>query len=235
MKIETGQWSKVLAKEFEADYYVKMWQKLEVAYAEEVIYPPKAEVFTAFELTDYEDVKVLILGQDPYHGHGQAHGLSFSVKPEVTKIPPSLKNIYKELASDMKVGIPEHGYLVEWAKQGVLMLNAFLTVREKSPSSHSSIGWGQFTDHVISKLNERDKPVIFVLWGQFAISKEVLVTNDRHKVIKSPHPSPFSARKGFFGSKPFSGINTLLGEMGEEPIHWPLSDFGNHQQQRLDI
>lgn len=222
MKITKGEWAKVLADEFDKDYYKNMWTLLETAYANETVFPPKEAVFSAFELTDYSDVKVVILGQDPYHGAGQAHGLSFSVLPGV-KAPPSLKNIYKELVSDVGFVIPDHGYLVSWAKQGVLMMNAFLTVKEKAPSSHSKIGWATFTDHVISVLNEREEPVIFVLWGNFAISKEVLITNERHKIIKSPHPSPFSARKGFYGSRPFSRINTYLEENNRGTIDWQCS------------
>lgn len=234
MRIESGRWSEVLASAFEKESYKTMWQNLELAYEETRVYPPKSEVFSAFELTDYDQVKVVILGQDPYHGPGQAHGLSFSVKPGV-KIPPSLKNIYKELLSDVGVATPDHGYLVEWAQQGVLMLNAFLTVREKAPSSHSKIGWGEFTDHVISVLNDRKAPVIFVLWGNFAITKEVLITNPWHYVIKSPHPSPFSARKGFFASKPFSRINEILSAEGTSVIDWRISQRQNEDQQILDI
>lgn len=233
MKISQGKWSEVLADEFSKDYYETMWQTLDEAYDMKVVYPPKEEVFSAFDLTDYDDVKVLVLGQDPYHGAGQAHGLSFSVKKGI-KLPPSLKNIYKELASDVGVIAPEHGCLVNWAQQGVMMLNASLTVVEETPMSHSKIGWAEFTDHVIETLNAREKPVIFVLWGNFAISKEALVTNPWHKIIKSPHPSPFSARKGFFGSKPFSRINAYLNEMGEDEIDWSLdSDEDDGQMSFL--
>lgn len=221
MRMKNKSWQQALVSEFDKDYYLNMWSMLDEAYERETIYPPKEEVFSAFELTPYESVKVVILGQDPYHGQGQAHGLSFSVK-EGMKLPPSLKNIYKELSEDVGCRMPTEGYLVSWAKQGVLMLNAFLTVKEKEPSSHSKIGWGTFTDKVIEVLNDRKEPVIFVLWGNFAITKEVLITNPWHRIIKSPHPSPFSARKGFFGSRPFTTINEMLKTMNQEKIHWEI-------------
>lgn len=231
MMMKDVGWRQVLEAEFDKDYYKEMWSFLAEAYDTENIYPPKDDVFNAFELTHYEDVKVVILGQDPYHGSGQAHGLSFSVK-EGVKLPPSLKNIYKELMDDVGCPMPEHGCLTKWAKQGVLLLNAFLTVKEKEPSSHSKKGWQFFTDRVIEVLNEREKPVIFVLWGNFAISKEELITNPWHKIIKSPHPSPFSARKGFFGSKPFSTINHMLHDMDETLIDWIIE--AENEQLSLD-
>lgn len=219
MKIKNPNWALVLKDEFEEKYYKNMWDMLDKAYEEELIYPPKEDVFSAFELIDYDKVKVVILGQDPYHGEGQAHGLSFSVKPDM-KLPPSLRNIYKEFVTDLNESLPDNGYLVDWAKQGVLMINAILTVKASKASSHSKIGWEQFTDQVISKLNEREKGVVFVLWGNFAKSKETLITEKQHRIIKSSHPSPFSARKGFFGSKPFSTMNKLLLEIGDTPINW---------------
>jgi uracil-DNA glycosylase len=167
-------------------------------------------------------VKVVIIGQDPYHGKGQAHGMSFSVQKGVT-IPPSLRNIYKELHADLGHAAPDHGYLMKWAIEGVLLLNTVLTVRGSEPNSHKGKGWEQFTDAVIRKLNERSRPVIFLLWGKHAEQKEQLITNSHHFVIKSPHPSPFSANRGFFGSRPFSKVNALLEEMGEKEIDWQLT------------
>jgi uracil-DNA glycosylase len=172
-------------------------------------------------LTSYQDTSVVILGQDPYHGAGQAHGLSFSVKPGV-KQPPSLKNIFKELHDDLGCEIPNHGYLVKWAEQGVLMLNTVLTVRESKPNSHKGKGWENFTDQVIKALNEREQPVVFLLWGRHAQEKKNLITNERHHIIESAHPSPFAARKGFFGTKPFSKANQLLKEMGRKEIDWQI-------------
>ena len=232
MKIQNKQWATLLEEEFEKSYYKEMWSKLEKAYQQEVIYPPKTQVFSAFEMTDYNQVKVVILGQDPYHGARQAHGLCFSVMPDV-KIPPSLMNIYKELASDIGVPIPTHGYLVDWAKQGILMMNTICTVKAAQPSSHKHLGWERFTDRVIELLNERDQGMVFVLWGNHAIKKEALITNPKHRILKSPHPSPFSARKGFLGSKPFSNINNHLIKMGYDAVDWSIQPYS--QQIEFDM
>jgi uracil-DNA glycosylase len=232
MIIENRHWAILLEEEFEKTYYKEMWSILEEAYHHETIYPPKSQVFLAFETTDYDQVKVVILGQDPYHGPGQAHGLCFSVMPD-RKIPPSLKNIYKELASDLGIPIPDHGYLIDWAKQGVLMINTICTVRAGIPSSHKHLGWERFTDRVIELLNERSEGMVFVLWGNHAIKKEALITNPRHRIVKSPHPSPFSARTGFFGSRPFSHTNNHLVEMGYEAVDWTIKPYA--QQMKLDL
>ncbi len=194
---------------------------LSEAYEKERIFPEKKEIFQAFSLTPYEKVSVVILGQDPYHGYGQAEGLAFSVKKGV-KIPPSLRNIYKELESDLGIKTPEHGSLISWAEEGVLLLNTVLTVREGEANSHAQLGWKTFTDEVIKKLGEREEPVVFILWGNQAKEKEKFI-GSQHKVITSVHPSPLSARRGFFGSKPFSKTNTFLKEMGKEPISWIIN------------
>ena len=217
-------WSEVLSDEFSKQYFIKLETFVEEERKSQKIYPPKDQVFTAFDLTPFEDVKVLLLGQDPYHGPDQAHGLSFSVR-EGIKIPPSLRNIYKEMESDVGCSVPKHGYLIPWAKQGVMMLNAVLTVRHKSANSHKNKGWEKFTDAVIKKLNDRDEQVIFLLWGGYAKKKADLIDTNRHKIISAPHPSPFSARTGFFGSKPFSKINSLLEEAGHQPVNWQLDNI----------
>ncbi|PRZ11579.1 uracil-DNA glycosylase [Laceyella sediminis] len=217
----TNDWATILQPEFEKPYYKELISFLEKEYEQETIYPPREDVFSALNLTSYQDTSVVILGQDPYHGAGQAHGLSFSVKPGV-KQPPSLKNIFKELHDDVGCEIPNHGYLVKWAEQGVLMLNTVLTVRESKPNSHKGKGWENFTDQVIKALNEREQPVVFLLWGRHAQEKKNLITNERHHIIESAHPSPFAARKGFFGTKPFSKANQLLKEMGRKEIDWQI-------------
>lgn len=192
-------------------------------YQSQTIYPPLSEVFTAFALTAYQDVRVLVFGQDPYHGPGEAHGLSFSVKPGV-KTPPSLRNIYKELGSDVGCTKPNNGYLVPWAQQGVMLLNAVLTVRHKSPNSHHKRGWETFTDAVIRTISARPEPLVFVLWGGKAKKKRRLIDTTRHHVITSAHPSPLSAYRGFFGSKPFSQINRQLAQWGQPAINWQIPD-----------
>lgn len=219
-----NDWQTYIGMEFEKSYYIKIRQFLKEEYKKRCIYPDMYDIFNALHLTAYEDVKVVILGQDPYHGPSQAHGLSFSVKPGV-KIPPSLRNIYKELATDIGCSIPNHGYLVKWAEQGVLLLNAVLTVRASEPSSHSKIGWQNFTDAIISKLNERNNPIVFILWGNYARSKKKLITKSHHLIIESPHPSPLSASRGFFGTKPFSRANTFLTENGMEEIDWQIDNL----------
>lgn len=216
-----SDWMEILKDEFEKPYFEQLNRFLEEEYDNETIYPSENEVFSAFHLTPYEKTKVVILGQDPYHGAGQAHGLSFSVKPGV-KVPPSLKNIYKELHSDVGCETPDHGYLIRWAEQGVLLLNTVLTVREGKPNSHKGKGWENFTDQVIQALNQREKPIVFILWGRHAQEKKALITSSHHLIIEAAHPSPFSAKRGFFGSKPFSKTNQFLVEMGMEPIDWRL-------------
>jgi uracil-DNA glycosylase len=215
-------WKTVLAEEFDKPYFKELENFIAQERKSKTIYPPSEDVFSAFELTPFEQVNVLILGQDPYHGENQAHGLCFSVKPGV-KTPPSLVNIYKELKDDLGFDIPSHGYLVPWAKQGILMINAVLTVEAHTPNSHKNKGWETFTDAVISKVNRKQEPVIFVLWGGYAKKKLKLIDTDRHTVIQSAHPSPLSARNGFFGSKPFSKINSALRQAGKPEIDFQLA------------
>lgn len=220
----SNSWQQVLSAEFEQPYFQKLQDFISTERQTQTILPSDADVFSAFELTPYENVKVLILGQDPYHDDNQAHGLCFSVKPGI-KTPPSLVNIYKELHTDIGFNIPKHGYLVNWAEQGILMLNAVLTVRSHTPNSHKDKGWETFTDAIISKVSEKTDPVIFVLWGAYAQKKLKLIDTTKHLVIQSAHPSPLSARNGFFGSKPFSAINTALESFGQPPINWQLPDL----------
>lgn len=216
-------WKKVLKKEFSSDYMKELSSFL---FSEQekgvVIFPPIKEVFSAFNLTPLNKTKVVIIGQDPYHRKDQAHGLCFSVKKGI-KIPPSLKNIYKELHTDLGITIPEHGYLVEWAKEGVLMINAVLTVEEGKPGSHHKKGWEQFTDKVISILNSEKENLVFILWGAPAQKKGRKIDTKRHLVIKSPHPSPLSSYRGFFGSKPFSQTNAYLEKKGLAPVDWNIN------------
>ena len=217
-------WRPHLAAEFDKPYMADLQKFLDDEYANQTVYPPLKEVFTAFELTSYEGVRVLVFGQDPYHGPGEAHGLSFSVKPGI-KVPPSLRNMYKELGTDLGCTKPNNGYLVPWAQQGVMMLNAVLTVRHKSPNSHQKHGWEKFTDAVIKTISAREEPVVFILWGGKAKKKLKLVDATRHHVITGAHPSPLSARYGFFGSKPFSQVNTKLSEWGRPEISWQIPDL----------
>jgi uracil-DNA glycosylase len=224
MTVLNNDWDLFLEKEFAKPYYQRLQETLKEEYETQVIYPDKSDIYNALHLTSFEDTKVVIIGQDPYHGPGQAHGLSFSVKPGV-KAPPSLQNIYKELHSDIGCYIPNNGYLVEWAMQGVMLLNAVLTVRAGVPNSHKALGWEMFTDKVIETLNEREKPVVFILWGAYAQQKQKLITSSHHFVIKSAHPSPFSANRGFFGSRPFSQANTFLREIGSEEIDWQIGNL----------
>ena len=216
-----NQWDHYLENEYKKEYFQELLDFIKEEYKNKTIYPKQNEVFNAFRYTDYQDIKVVILGQDPYHGINQAEGLSFSVKDEVLK-PPSLKNIFKELESDLGIPFPEHNSLKPWAKQGVLLLNAVLTVEEHKPTSHKDRGWENFTDAVIKVLNERDKPIVFILWGSYARSKKTYITNPIHLVIESAHPSPFSARNGFFGSKPFSKNNEFLKKNGKKEIDWRI-------------
>ncbi|MEY8349158.1 uracil-DNA glycosylase [Bacillus cereus] len=219
-----NDWEPLLAPEFEKPYYQKLRQFLKEEYSTHVIYPNADDIFNALHYTSYEDTKVVILGQDPYHGPNQAHGLSFSVQPGV-KTPPSLQNMYKELHADLGCEIPNNGYLVKWAEQGVLLLNVVLTVRQGEANSHKGKGWEHFTDRVIELLNERDKPVIFILWGRHAQAKKKLITNSNHHIIESVHPSPLSARRGFFGSKPFSKVNDILSSMNEKEMDWQIPNL----------
>lgn len=213
-----------MGDELEQPYFGKLTAFLKEERREHTVYPPEPEVFQALESTPYHQVRVLILGQDPYHGEGQAHGLAFSVCPGV-KPPPSLVNIFKELRDDLGCTIPDNGYLMPWARQGVLLLNAVLTVRAHEPNSHKNKGWEKFTDRVIRAVSEQEEPVVFVLWGGYARKKLKLIDTDRHTVVESAHPSPLSVRNGFFGSRPFSRINEALRASGREPIDWQIPDI----------
>ena len=217
-----NDWDLILKQEFEQPYMKELFNQLHQQYETEVVYPPKNEVFHAFQLTPYSQVKVVILGQDPYHGLNQANGLSFSVEVG-TKFPPSLRNIFNELVEDIKCEYPSSGDLSSWAKQGVLLLNTTLTVKESQPMSHTGMGWERFTDVVLSEINKKSTPVVFILWGKHAQSKKKLINQSKHFVIESAHPSPLSARRGFFGSHPFSKTNTFLISKGLTPINWSLS------------
>ena len=212
-------WNEILAEEMQKDYYQELQAFVQKRREEVSVFPEEKNVFTALELTPFESVKVVILGQDPYHGFGQAHGLSFSVQ-KGTPLPPSLKNIYKELQEDIGGELPTEGDLSHWAKQGVLLLNTVLTVEEGNANSHKGMGWERLTNRLIESLNELNHPVIFILWGKPAQDKEKLITNPSHVILKSPHPSPLSAYRGFFGSKPFSRINDILIQQGQIPIRW---------------
>lgn len=218
----SNDWEEVLNHEFDQPYMHELFKQLHKEYENEVVYPPKNEVFRAFQLTPYSEIKVVILGQDPYHGPNQANGLSFSVEVG-TKFPPSLRNIFNELVEDIKCEYPSSGDLSSWAKQGVLLLNTTLTVKESQPMSHTGMGWERFTDVVLSEINKKSTPVVFILWGKHAQSKKKLINQSKHFVIESAHPSPLSARRGFFGSHPFSKTNTFLISKGLTPINWSLS------------
>lgn len=222
--ILTNSWNDILKDEFDKDYYKNLRSQLINEYNEHTIYPDKHDIFNALHYTDFKDVKVVILGQDPYHGPNQAHGLSFSVKPGV-KTPPSLKNIFKELHDDLGCYIPNNGYLKKWSDQGVLLLNTVLTVRAGNANSHKGLGWELFTNKIISSLNDSKHPIVFMLWGNNAISKKKLITNPDHYIIESVHPSPLSAHRGFFGSKPFSKANNFLISKGEKPIDWQIDNI----------
>lgn len=218
-----NDWKTILEEATDTESYEKLREFLKEEYNSATVYPDMYHIWKAFEWTPYNKVKAVILGQDPYHGPNQAHGLSFSVQPGV-KVPPSLKNIYKELESDLGIPPVDHGYLRSWAEQGVLLLNTVLTVRKGEPNSHRGKGWELVTDEVIQRLNEKESPVVFILWGNASIQKRELIDESKHYVLTSPHPSPFSARKGFFGSRPFSKTNELLQESGQEPIDWRLPE-----------
>lgn len=220
----TGAWLEALKGEFGQAYYKKLFQTVTEEYQTRQIFPPANDIFNAFHYTPLDQVKVVILGQDPYHGDHQAHGLCFSVKPGVD-IPPSLVNIYKELQDDLGCRIPSHGYLTKWAKQGVLMLNTVLTVRAHQANSHRGIGWEQFTDAAIRVLNEQNRPIVFILWGRPAQMKKTMLNNPNHLILEAPHPSPLSSYRGFFGSKPFSQTNNFLVSHGMEAIDWQIDEL----------
>lgn len=217
----TEKWDKILEEEYKKDYFINMLKTLQIEYRTKTIFPKRSDVFKALRLTDYDNIKIVILGQDPYHGTGEAEGLSFSVQDGIRK-PPSLKNIFKELKDDLGYDEPESGSLIKWAKEGVLLLNSLLTVEKDKPLSHKTLGWEKFTDEVIKKINEKDTPVVFILWGAYAKSKKVYITNPHHYIIESSHPSPFSARYGFFGSKPFSRANNFLISKNIKPVNFKL-------------
>jgi len=220
-EIFQNDWQEVVGEEFSKPYYLKLREFLKEQYANETVYPAKENIWNAFKHTPFNEVKVVILGQDPYHGPGQAHGLSFSVQPGVPH-PPSLRNMFKELKDDIGCEKPKDGTLTKWADQGVLMLNTVLTVRAGEANSHRNQGWEVFTDEVIRKLSAREKPVIFVLWGRPAQQKKPLIDLERHSIIEAPHPSPLSASRGFFGSRPYSKVNELLQSRGDKPIDFCL-------------
>ncbi len=219
-----NDWKNYLESEFQKDYYINLKKFLINEYNSKTIYPNMYDLFNALHFTPYSKVKVVILGHDPYHGPGQAHGLSFSVNPGV-KTPPSLINIYKELHTDLGCYIPNNGYLRKWADQGVLLLNTVLTVRAGEANSHKNKGWEEFTNEVIKVLNKKETPIVFILWGNNAISKAGFITNPKHLIIKSVHPSPLSASRGFFGSKPFSKTNNFLVSMNQAPIDWQIENI----------
>lgn len=218
-----NDWLEPLTPEFKKPYYKDLYTKIREEYTTQEIFPPSEEIFTAFELTPLSKVRVVILGQDPYHGNGQAHGLCFSVKPDV-ETPPSLVNIYKELNSDMGCYIPDNGYLTKWARQGVLLLNTVLTVRAHQANSHRGIGWEEFTDAAIRILNEQDRPIVYLLWGRPAQMKKSMLNNPKHLILEAPHPSPLSAYRGFFGCHHFSKTNEFLVKNGLEPIDWQIEN-----------
>ena len=219
----SGDWQEALRDEFKKEYYKKLYQKVREEYQTHLVFPPAEDIFNAFHYTPLENVKVVIFGQDPYHNVGQAHGLCFSVKKGV-EIPPSLVNIYKELQDDLGYGIPNHGYLTSWAKQGVLMLNTVLTVRAHQANSHQGIGWEEFTNAAIRVLNKQDRPIVFILWGRPAQMKKAMLDNPKHLILEAPHPSPLSSYRGFFGSRPFSKANAFLRANGVAEIDWEIKD-----------
>jgi uracil-DNA glycosylase len=225
MAMITNDWLDGISEEFKKPYYKKLYGFVKEEYATHVIYPPADDIFNALHLTPLSKVKVLLLGQDPYHNVNQAHGLSFSVLPSQKEIPPSLQNIYKELQSDCGCYIPNNGYLKKWADQGVLLLNTVLTVRAHAANSHQGKGWEQFTDAIIQAVNAQDRPIVYMLWGRPAQMKASMLDNPKHLVLKAPHPSPLSAYRGFFGCKHFSQANCFLQEHGVEPIDWQIENI----------
>ena len=222
MSMIDNDWLPAIQGEFRKPYYRELYTFVREEYSRTVVYPPAEDIFNAFHFTPLSEVKVLLLGQDPYHNVNQAHGLSFSVLPEQKEIPPSLQNIYKELHDDLGCYIPNNGYLVKWAKQGVLMLNTVLTVRAHQANSHRGIGWEQFTDAVIRAVDAQDRPIVFLLWGRPAQMKKSMLHNPKHLILEAPHPSPLSAYRGFFGCKHFSQTNAFLEKNGIEPIDWQI-------------
>src|SRR5690625_2828028 len=218
-QILKNDWANYLQDEFSKEYYVRLREILKEEYKTQTIYPEMHDIFNALHYTPFHQVKVVILGQDPYHGPGQAHGLSFSVQRYV-KQPPSLRNIFKELQSDLGFPPPNHGYLVDWTRQGVLLLNTVLTVRQGQAHSHRGKGWENFTNHVIEALNEKEEPIVYILWGRAAQNKQDLIDTTKHTIIKAPHPSPLSAHRGFFGSQPFSKTNEILKHHNLPEIDW---------------
>lgn len=225
MAMIENDWLEYIQGEFRKPYYKELYTFVRQEYNTHVIYPPADDIFNAFHLTPLSKVKVLILGQDPYHGEHQAHGLCFSVLPDQPELPPSLQNIYKELHDDLGCDIPNNGYLKKWAEQGVLMLNTVLTVRAHQAGSHQGKGWEQFTDAIIQAVNAQDRPVVYLLWGKPAQSKIPMLTNPKHLILKAPHPSPLSAYRGFFGCKHFSQTNDFLAENGLKPIDWQIENI----------
>lgn len=223
MSAIANDWLEPLQGEFHKPYYKNLYEYIKKEYSTHIVYPPSEEIFNAFHFTPLNEVKVVILGQDPYHEQGQAHGLCFSVKPDV-EIPPSLVNIYKELESDLGCYVPNNGYLEKWATQGVLLLNTVLTVRAHAANSHKNIGWEEFTNAAIEVLNQQDRPIVYILWGKPAQSKKVMLNNPKHLILEAPHPSPLSAYRGFFGSRPFSKTNEFLKANGLEPIDWQIEN-----------
>jgi len=225
MSMITNDWLDEIQGEFKKPYYRELYQFVRDEYSKAVIYPPADDIFNAMHFTPLSKVKVLLLGQDPYHNVNQAHGLSFSVLPEQKEIPPSLQNIYKELHDDLGCYIPNNGYLKKWADQGVLLLNTVLTVRAHQANSHQGHGWEQFTDACMEILNRQDRPIVFILWGSYAQKKASMLNNPNHLILKAPHPSPLSVYRGFWGSKPFSKTNNFLTEHGVEPIDWQIENI----------
>lgn len=225
MAMINNDWLDCIQDEFKKPYYKELYQFVKKEYNTHVIYPPADDIFNAFHFTPLSKVKVLILGQDPYHGEHQAHGLCFSVLPDQPELPPSLQNIYKELQEDLGCYIPNNGYLKKWADQGVLMLNTVLTVRAHQAGSHQGKGWEQFTDAIIQAVNAQDRPIVYLLWGKPAQSKIPMLTNPKHLILKAPHPSPLSAYRGFFGCRHFSQTNEFLQKNGIDPIDWQIENL----------
>ena len=225
MAMLTNDWAEALSEEFKKPYYRELYNFVKQEYANTTVFPPAEDIFNALHYTPLSEVKVVILGQDPYHNVHQAHGLCFSVLPDQPDIPPSLQNIYKELQADLGCAIPNNGYLEKWAKQGVLMLNTVLTVRAHQANSHQNKGWEQFTDAIIREVNKIDRPVVYLLWGRPAQSKISMLNNPKHLILKAPHPSPLSAYRGFFGCKHFSQTNEFLTSNGLEAIDWQIADI----------
>jgi uracil-DNA glycosylase len=225
MAMIQNDWLDALKPEFSKPYYRQLFQFVQEEYGRVVVYPPADDIFNAFHFTPLSKVKILLLGQDPYHNVNQAHGLSFSVLPEQKEIPPSLQNIYQELRDDLGCYIPNNGYLKKWADQGVLLLNTVLTVRAHQANSHQNKGWEQFTDAVIEAVNAQERPIVYFLWGKPAQSKMPMLTNPKHLILKAPHPSPLSAYRGFFGCRHFSAANDFLKQNGVEPVDWQIENI----------